>query len=242
MAESIRTLSVLRRRTHGATRTTQLAFTLRNVNAGWICDAAILTVGLRARTGTFGFEAAIPITSLSATFSTVSSRSQAGIRSIHLAPAPCHVTQRQHDCDLNIATFDEMANNPRNMLQKLVEVAADLCGAGTAGISLLDGDVFRREAVAGTFANARGGTIITKTSRDVLITVSDTGNGLPAEQLMNIFQPFTQLDTSSRARAGGLGLGLPLVRSAPHVAVRGLPTCIALSCGGSIFERPRQEI
>jgi signal transduction histidine kinase len=53
----------------------------------------------------------------------------------------------------------EMAANPRNMLQKLVEVAADLCGADTAGISLLDGDVFRWEAVAGMLAPARGETM-----------------------------------------------------------------------------------
>jgi signal transduction histidine kinase len=53
----------------------------------------------------------------------------------------------------------EMAANPRNMLHKLVEVAADLCEADAAGISLLDGDVFRWEAVAGTMASARGGTM-----------------------------------------------------------------------------------
>jgi GAF domain-containing protein len=53
----------------------------------------------------------------------------------------------------------DMASNPRNMLQKLVEVAIDLCDAHTAGISLLEGDVFRWEAVAGVFAAARGGTM-----------------------------------------------------------------------------------
>jgi signal transduction histidine kinase len=53
----------------------------------------------------------------------------------------------------------EMASNPRNMLQKLVEVAHDLCGADTSGISLLDGEVFRWEAVAGTLAAARGETM-----------------------------------------------------------------------------------
>ena len=53
----------------------------------------------------------------------------------------------------------DMALNPRNMLQKLVEVAVDLCDAHTAGISLLEGDVFRWEAVAGVFAAARGGTM-----------------------------------------------------------------------------------
>ena len=53
----------------------------------------------------------------------------------------------------------ELAENPRNLLQKLVEVAVDLCQAHTAGVSLLDGDVFRWEAVAGVFAAARGGTM-----------------------------------------------------------------------------------
>jgi signal transduction histidine kinase len=53
----------------------------------------------------------------------------------------------------------EMAENPRNMLQKLVEVAVQLCAADTAGISLLEGDVFRWEAVAGVFASYRNGTM-----------------------------------------------------------------------------------
>jgi signal transduction histidine kinase len=53
----------------------------------------------------------------------------------------------------------ELSERPRNMLQKLVEVAVQLCDAHTAGISLLDGDVFRWEAVAGVFAGARGGTM-----------------------------------------------------------------------------------
>ena len=53
----------------------------------------------------------------------------------------------------------ELATNPRNMLQRLVEIAADLCTADTAGISLLDGDVFRWEAVTGTYAAAKGGTM-----------------------------------------------------------------------------------
>jgi signal transduction histidine kinase len=53
----------------------------------------------------------------------------------------------------------EMAENPRNMLQRLVEIAVDLCRADTAGISLLEGDVFRWEAVAGVFASYRNGTM-----------------------------------------------------------------------------------
>ena len=49
-----------------------------------------------------------------------------------------------------------MTANPRNMLQKLVETAIDLCRADTAGISILEGDVFRWEALAGVFASYRG--------------------------------------------------------------------------------------
>jgi len=45
------------------------------------------------------------------------------------------------------------------MLQRLVETARELCRADTAGISLLEGDVFRWEAVAGVFASYRDGTM-----------------------------------------------------------------------------------
>jgi hypothetical protein len=53
----------------------------------------------------------------------------------------------------------EMTENPRRMLQRLVETARELCRADTAGISLLEGDVFRWEAVAGVFASSRDGTM-----------------------------------------------------------------------------------
>jgi signal transduction histidine kinase/ActR/RegA family two-component response regulator len=53
----------------------------------------------------------------------------------------------------------QMTENPRSMLQKLVEAALDLCKADTAGISLLEGDVFRWESVAGAFASYRDGTM-----------------------------------------------------------------------------------
>jgi signal transduction histidine kinase/ActR/RegA family two-component response regulator len=54
---------------------------------------------------------------------------------------------------------DEMATNPSNMLQALAEAALELCIADTAGISLLDGDVFRWEGLAGAVADKRHGTM-----------------------------------------------------------------------------------
>ncbi len=51
-----------------------------------------------------------------------------------------------------------------------------------------------------------------KGDENILITVKDTGIGIPPEKLEVIFQEFTQVDTSSTRKAGGTGLGLPISR------------------------------
>jgi len=61
-----------------------------------------------------------------------------------------------------VALAREMANNPRNLLQKLLDIAVELCHAGSAGLSLLrtgpGGEYFSWDALSGVYAPHVGGT------------------------------------------------------------------------------------
>lgn len=61
-----------------------------------------------------------------------------------------------------------------------------------------------------------GGSVTINLKEDgnnlVLVSVADTGIGIPPARLKEIFEPFHQLDGSSTRHYGGIGLGLALVR------------------------------
>jgi signal transduction histidine kinase len=88
--------------------------------------------------------------------------------------------------------------------------------------------------------------VIRSEETEVDIEVHDTGIGIATDQLARIFEPFAQLNRSRNASAGGLGIGLALVKNL--VELHG-GTVRAMSSGpdrGSCFTvrlpRPEPEI
>jgi two-component system sensor histidine kinase CpxA len=80
------------------------------------------------------------------------------------------------------------------------------------------------------YASAEGPiTISARREHDeVIVTVADSGPGLPTEELDRVFAPFYRPDTSRTRDTGGAGLGLAIVKS-----------CIEAS-GGTVQCRNRE--
>jgi signal transduction histidine kinase len=100
----------------------------------------------------------------------------------------------------NVALFIDEASDPE------LEIYADITRLRQVMINLVNNAIkFTENGKIAICAQAIGGA-------RVLITVKDTGLGIPPDKLENIFQEFTQVDTSTTRKVGGTGLGLPISR------------------------------
>ena len=98
-------------------------------------------------------------------------------------------------------------------------VSVELCGTPAAvnGIpQLLSGIVYNLCDNAIKY-NRRGGSVTVRTERTAegaLLTVSDTGIGIPEDQQDRVFERFYRVDKSHSKDVGGTGLGLSIVKHA----------------------------
>jgi PAS domain S-box-containing protein len=117
-----------------------------------------------------------------------------------------------------------------SVLRNAVETSRPLIDAGRHELVIepgpvpgivVDGDMTRlTQVVANLLNNAAkytpaGGRITMATARegaDVVVRVTDTGVGIPADRLPEVFEMFAQVDRSSARAQGGLGIGLALVK------------------------------
>jgi two-component system, sensor histidine kinase and response regulator len=63
--------------------------------------------------------------------------------------------------------------------------------------------------------SSQAGNVLVKAEKDgkfIRLSVTDTGIGIPADKINEIFEPFHQLDGSSTRKVGGTGLGLSLAK------------------------------
>ncbi|HYI02177.1 PAS domain-containing sensor histidine kinase, partial [Hyalangium sp.] len=69
-----------------------------------------------------------------------------------------------------------------------------------------------QNAVKFTPAGGRVGVVLEREGSQAVITVTDTGQGIPSSFLPHLFQRFSQADASTTRQHGGLGLGLSIVK------------------------------
>jgi signal transduction histidine kinase len=91
---------------------------------------------------------------------------------------------------------------------KLPQVIADARSVRQIVLNLLSNSI--------KFTGAGGQVIVSSALNDageVVLHVRDTGVGMSEKDIASAMEPFRQITTSTRARSGGTGLGLPLTKA-----------------------------
>ncbi|MCC2955648.1 response regulator [Massilia sp. IC2-477] len=109
---------------------------------------------------------------------------------------------------------------------------------------VVDADATRLTQVVSNLLNnaarytPRGGSIVLAAERDgvdAVIAVSDNGIGIDPARLEDVFTMFTQIGEGRRHAAGGLGIGLSLVRSLVELHGGSVHAASAGTNAGSVF-------
>jgi signal transduction histidine kinase/CheY-like chemotaxis protein len=151
--------------------------------------------------------------------------------------------------DLYLESFDltEMIDDVASTIRPMVEKNANTLYIQRApDLGAMHADQIKvRQALFNLLSNAvkftHEGNITLEAARQnmdgsewIVFRVTDTGIGLSSEQIVKLFQDFTQADASTTRKFGGTGLGLVLTRSFCQM-MGGDVTAHSVSGTGSIF-------
>jgi hypothetical protein len=129
--------------------------------------------------------------------------------------------------ELFLESFDlaELIAEVTSTVQPMVRTNANTLSVRLApGLGMMHADQMKvRQGLYNLLSNAvkftQDGTVTVDARRErmdrrewVVFQVTDTGIGMSAEQIVKLFQDFTQADASTTRRFGGTGLGLALTR------------------------------
>ncbi|WP_017719332.1 hybrid sensor histidine kinase/response regulator [Kamptonema formosum] len=107
------------------------------------------------------------------------------------------------ECDRHLGSMRADLTKVRQTLFNLLSNAAKFTEGGTITLAV-SRDLAPLPGAGGAMPDAR--------SPQILFCVTDTGIGMSPEQLLKVFQPFTQADASTTRKYGGTGLGLAIAR------------------------------
>lgn len=126
------------------------------------------------------------------------------------------LTLRWDKVDLAKIATDAVQQSLHKARNKDVDLTAHI----TSGLPAVNGDrdkllwVVYQLIDNGIKFTPNGGCVevdVANTNNTITVSVRDTGIGIPADRLEEIFEPFHQLDGSSTRKYGGTGIGLALM-------------------------------
>ena len=144
----------------------------------------------------------------------------------------------EEDFDLEEVVTTEVRPFARAARQKRIEFAVQTTGVSVRGSSAELGLAVRNLCDNALRYTEEGGSIrieLSGVDGEGIVTVTDTGMGIPGRDLGRIFERFYRVDVGRSRQTGGTGLGLAIVK---HVAERhgGQVTVRSLLGEGSTFE------
>ena len=123
--------------------------------------------------------------------------------------------------DCEITYFRPTIERVQRMLSTIADMACVTLSAEIetdSSILILEDDLYQiifNLVENGIKYNVPDGTLTIRLTRDAdnaVLTISDTGMGIPAESLEKIFDRFYRVDKARSRQSGGSGLGLAIVR------------------------------